>query len=145
MLIKATTPYVIFNKCLFNYHLYYLFTAIAIVVLGVLYKQSIKPVLLNFYHVKQRQNCFQEDFDSDEDDAIGAGSDSDSDDDAELQRELARVREERRKETDQLAAEKKQQQEKIRMENIINGNPLLNKQSLGAAANDAFKVCCFIF
>jgi len=58
--------------------------------------------------------------DSDQDD------DSDEDDTAQLMAELQRIKKERAQEETRKEFEKKQEDEKIRMENILSGNPLLN-------------------
>lgn len=53
--------------------------------------------------------------------------DSDSDDDtAALLAELNKIKNERANETAKKEAEKQQEDERIRMENILSGNPLLN-------------------
>ncbi|XP_037941369.1 protein CWC15 homolog [Teleopsis dalmanni] len=63
------------------------------------------------------------DNDSSEDDS----DDSDSEDDtAALMAELNKVRQERLQETARKEQEKKQEEERIRMENILSGNPLIN-------------------
>jgi protein CWC15 len=59
--------------------------------------------------------------DSDEDSA----DDSDEDDTAELLAELNRIKKERAMEEAKAEAEKTAQEEKIRMENILTGNPLI--------------------
>lgn len=60
----------------------------------------------------------------DEDDDV---SDSDdSDDEAEVFAELERIRRERTEEEARKQQERQEQEERIRMENIISGNPLLN-------------------
>lgn len=70
----------------------------------------------------------------DDDDPIDQddGSDSDSSDDddaAELMAELARIKKERLEETQEKEMEKKREDERIRTENILRGNPLLNANS----------------
>ncbi len=73
-----------------------------------------------------------EDSDSDED---GKGAranddddeeDDDDDDTAELLAELDRIKKERANEQARLEAERKKDEERIRVENILKGNPLLN-------------------
>ncbi|XP_067948280.1 spliceosome-associated protein CWC15 homolog [Watersipora subatra] len=79
----------------------------------------------------------------DDDDPIDQdeGSDSDSSDDeddtAELMAELARIKKERQQEILEKEQEKKQEEERIRTENILRGNPLLNK---GTESSYEFKV-----
>ncbi|XP_037079973.1 protein CWC15 homolog [Pollicipes pollicipes] len=64
-------------------------------------------------------------------------SDEESDDDeAELMAELQRIRKERAAEAVKRDAERKQEEERIRMENILSGNPLLS-YSGAAAKGDA--------
>ena len=58
--------------------------------------------------------------DNDDDD------DDDEDDTAELMAELARIKRERAAEAARVEQQKRQEEEKIRMENILKGNPLLN-------------------
>ncbi|EDW54765.1 protein CWC15 homolog [Drosophila sechellia] len=64
-------------------------------------------------------------------------SDSDSDDDdAALLAELQKIKQERLQETARRESEKKQEDERIRMENILSGNPLMNYEP-GTAASAA--------
>ncbi|KAL7744394.1 hypothetical protein ACLKA6_001782 [Drosophila palustris] len=66
-------------------------------------------------------------------------SDSDSDsenDDASLLAELQKIKQERLQETARRESEKKQEDERIRMENILSGNPLINYEP-GTAASAA--------
>ncbi|XP_044743037.1 protein CWC15 homolog [Chrysoperla carnea] len=59
-------------------------------------------------------------------------SDSDSDDDAAaLMEELAKIKKERAAEQAKKELERKQEEERIRMENILSGNPLLTHYSAG--------------
>jgi protein CWC15 len=69
------------------------------------------------------QSNEEEDEDNDDDD------DDDEDDTAELMAELARIKRERAAETARLEELKRVEEEKIRMENILKGNPLLNNTS----------------
>jgi len=62
----------------------------------------------------------------DEDDDDADDSDDDSDDEAVLFAELERIRRERAEEEAKAASARQEQEERIRMENIISGNPLLN-------------------
>jgi len=61
--------------------------------------------------------------------------DSDEDDTAELMAELTRIKKERAAESAKREAEKKVEEERIRRENILSGNPLLNQNR-----NPDFKV-----
>lgn len=70
----------------------------------------------------------------DQDDPIdedsSSSSDDDSDDDAAaLLEELNKIKRERAQEAEKKELEKKQEEERIRMENILSGNPLLNYSS----------------
>ncbi|XP_032669545.1 protein CWC15 homolog B [Odontomachus brunneus] len=56
-------------------------------------------------------------------------SDSDEDDTAALLAELQRIKKERAAEQTKKEMEKRQEEERIRMENILSGNPLLNYSS----------------
>ncbi|XP_069104057.1 spliceosome-associated protein CWC15 homolog [Argopecten irradians] len=71
--------------------------------------------------------------DDDDDD-----SSSDEDDTAELMAELQKIKKERANERVRLDAEKKVEEERIRTENILKGNPLMNQAESKAAAD--FKV-----
>lgn len=73
------------------------------------------------------------DVDEDDDDE-SSDDDSDEDETAELLAELNRIKRERAQEEAKKEAEKKAHEDKIRMENILSGNPLL-----GATKSD-FKV-----
>lgn len=61
----------------------------------------------------------------DEDDE---SDDSDDDDTAELMAELTQIKKERAQEEARKEAERKAQEERIRTENILSGNPLLNNK-----------------
>jgi len=77
--------------------------------------------------IEQNRNLDADDpvDDSDED-----SDDSDDEDDtAELLAELQRIKKERAQEEARKEQEKKAVEERIRMENIISGNPLLNSQA----------------
>lgn len=66
--------------------------------------------------------------------------DEDSDDDtAALLAELNKIKRERIQENAKKEAEKQQEDEKIRMENILSGNPLLNYTSAAPKANTKVK------
>ncbi|KAI5629330.1 protein CWC15-like, partial [Silurus asotus] len=61
------------------------------------------------------------------DDDEDSDSDSDSDDDtAALLAELEKIKKERAEEQERKEREQKAEEERIRMENILSGNPLLN-------------------
>lgn len=76
----------------------------------------------------------------DADDPVDSDTDSDSDDSdddtAELMAELSRIKKERAEEAMKKELEQKEEQERIRTENILSGNPLLN----GGAVNSNFTV-----
>nr|CAG4645260.1 EOG090X0IT3 [Leptodora kindtii] len=61
-----------------------------------------------------------------EDDSEDSDEDEDEDDEAELMAELQRIKAERASEVARKAIEQRQEEERIRMENILSGNPLLN-------------------
>lgn len=62
-----------------------------------------------------------------DDSSSGSDDDDDSDDDeAALLAELNKIKRERVVETEQKDAERKKEEERIRMENILSGNPLIN-------------------
>lgn len=66
--------------------------------------------------------------------------DEDSDDDtAALLAELNKIKRERMQETAKKEAEKQQEDERIRMENILSGNPLLNYTSAAPKGNAKVK------
>ncbi|CAG9532480.1 unnamed protein product [Cercopithifilaria johnstoni] len=63
------------------------------------------------------------------DDDINDDSDEDEDDAAELMAELSRIKKERALEKAQRDASLAEEQERIRTENILHGNPLLNSEA----------------
>lgn len=70
----------------------------------------------------------------DQDDPVDADSSSSSDDDSDddtaaLLEELNKIKRERAHEAEKKDHERKQEEERIRMENILSGNPLLNHSS----------------
>ena len=78
-----------------------------------------------------------DDRDSDINDSGGGSSDSDSEDEtAELLAELKRIKQERAEEEAKKEADRKAAEEKIRMQNIMSGNPLLSTPAAAAAAPD---------
>ncbi|XP_055604045.1 protein CWC15 homolog [Uranotaenia lowii] len=62
-------------------------------------------------------------------DSDNSDSDSDEDDTAALLAELNKIKRERAQEAAKQEQEKRQEEERIRMENILSGNPLLNYSS----------------
>ena len=83
---------------------------------------------------RMANNAEDDDDDDDEDD--------DEDDTAELMAELARIKRERAAEAARLEEQKRVEEEKIRTENILRGNPLLNPASKSAtqSATTEFRV-----
>ncbi|KAK7063098.1 complexed with cef1p [Halocaridina rubra] len=77
------------------------------------------------------------DADDPQDEEDDVSDSDDSDDEAVLFAELERIRRERAEEEAKKQQERKEQEERIRMENIISGNPLLN---LAAAPKTDMKV-----
>ncbi|XP_028839499.1 protein CWC15 homolog [Denticeps clupeoides] len=63
---------------------------------------------------------------TDDDEDSESGSDSDDDDTAALLAELDKIKKERAEEQERKEREQKAEEERIRMENILSGNPLLN-------------------
>lgn len=77
-----------------------------------------------------------------EEEEEASGNESD-DEDALLMAELAKIKKERAAEAAKREAERKAEEERIRMENILKGNPLLNQaqqQSASAVTAAAYKV-----
>lgn len=71
------------------------------------------------------------------DDESESSSDDDSDDDtAALLEELNKIKRERAVEAEKKEVEKKQEEERIRMENVLSGNPLLNYSNGKAGPSD---------
>ncbi|XP_062550782.1 protein CWC15 homolog [Armigeres subalbatus] len=66
-------------------------------------------------------------------DSENSDSDSDEDDTAALLAELNKIKRERAQDTAKKEMEKRQEDERIRMENILSGNPLLNYASTAKA------------
>ena len=87
-----------------------------------------RPASKNPNESVSRTNVEEEDDDDDDDD------DDDEDDTAELMAELARIKKERAAEAARLEQQKRVEEEKIRTENILRGNPLLNPSARAAAA-----------
>lgn len=65
--------------------------------------------------------------DDDDDSELSSSEGEDDDDTEELMRELEKIKRERAIEAARQEAEKKAEEERIRTENIIRGNPLLNE------------------
>ncbi|CAI4222629.1 unnamed protein product [Auanema sp. JU1783] len=70
--------------------------------------------------------------DADDDEPYDDDLDSDDEDDdadnaADIAAELERIRKERKQEKEEIEEKEKEREENIRMENILSGNPLLNK------------------
>ncbi|XP_017114557.1 protein CWC15 homolog [Drosophila elegans] len=97
-----------------------------------------KPDALQQQQLQQQQQQQAANMDADEPlDNDSSDSDSDSDDDdAALLAELQKIKQERLQETARRESEKKQEDERIRMENILSGNPLINYEP-GTAASAA--------
>jgi len=74
--------------------------------------------------------------DSDEDD----DSDSDDDDTAALMAELQKIKREKAQEEQEKEEDKRQEEEKIRMENILSGNPLLKDKYAANAEKTDLKI-----
>jgi protein CWC15 len=85
---------------------------------------------------KSRFQSNEEEDDEDNDD------DDDEDDTAELMAELARIKRERAVEAARLEEQKRVEEEQIRTENILKGNPLLNSSSKSSsqATSNEFRV-----
>ncbi|KAH8356627.1 hypothetical protein KR084_004681 [Drosophila pseudotakahashii] len=95
-----------------------------------------KPDALQQQQQLQQQQAANLDADEPLDnDSSDSDSDSD-DDDAALLAELQKIKQERLQETARRESEKKQEDERIRMENILSGNPLINYEP-GTAASAA--------
>ncbi|KXJ24909.1 spliceosome-associated protein CWC15 homolog [Exaiptasia diaphana] len=65
----------------------------------------------------------------DDDDDDNSDESDDEDDTAELLAELQRIKKERAQEEMKKEKQRKEEEERVRMENIMSGNPLLNPQS----------------
>lgn len=90
-------------------------------------------------HKRQRLNQISQ-AELDADDPVNSDSESDSDsedDTAELLAELNRIKKERVEEAAKKELEKKEEEARIRTENILSGNPLMN---LKRSADSDFKV-----
>ncbi len=85
----------------------------------------------------KKRNDDSEESESDEDDD---DDDDDEDDTEALMAELNRIKQERAAEAARQEEERKQREEKIRVENILKGNPLLNPAKGPGASGVDFKV-----
>jgi len=70
------------------------------------------------------------------DSSSGSDSDDSEDDTAELMAELNRIKKERAEEQAKVQQEEKEESERIRTENILSGNPLMNPAKKGAGGGD---------
>ena len=88
---------------------------------------------------KQKLDTAPTNLDADDavDDSENSDSDDSDDDTAALLAELNKIKRERAQENAKKEADKRQEEERIRMENILSGNPLLN---YSATANADLKV-----
>ncbi|XP_016948003.1 protein CWC15 homolog [Drosophila biarmipes] len=103
---------------------------------GAVAAKRAKPDVLQQQQQLQQQQAANLDADEPLDnDSSDSDSDSD-DDDAALLAELQKIKQERLQETARRESEKKQEDERIRMENILSGNPLINYEP-GTAASAA--------
>ena len=93
------------------------------------------------YPSKVNKNVQQDLSVNNEEDDIEEEED-DEDDTAELMAELARIKKERAAEAARLEQQKRMEEEQIRMENILKGNPLLNSSSKSSTqtSNSDFRV-----
>lgn len=83
---------------------------------------------------RQKVDAAPQNLDADDPvDSDNSDSDSDEDDTAALLAELNKIKRERAQETAKKELEKRQEDERIRMENILSGNPLLNYASTAKA------------
>ncbi|KXJ75706.1 protein CWC15 homolog [Aedes albopictus] len=83
---------------------------------------------------RQKVDATPQNLDADDPvDSENSDSDSDEDDTAALLAELNKIKRERAQETAKKELEKRQEDERIRMENILSGNPLLNYASTAKA------------
>ncbi|XP_065084637.1 protein CWC15 homolog [Ochlerotatus camptorhynchus] len=83
---------------------------------------------------RQKVDAAPQNLDADDPvDSENSDSDSDEDDTAALLAELNKIKRERAQDTAKKEQEKRQEDERIRMENILSGNPLLNYASTAKA------------
>lgn len=97
------------------------------------------PVVRRAIEANAKRQKLEQNIDADDPIDSDRSDDSDSDDDtAALLAELNKIKRERLQENAMKEAEKQQEEERIRMENILSGNPLLNYTS--AAPKGSVKV-----
>lgn len=83
---------------------------------------------------RQKVDAAPQNLDADDPvDSENSDSDSDEDDTAALLAELNKIKRERAQDVAKKELEKRQEEERIRMENILSGNPLLNYASTAKA------------
>lgn len=83
---------------------------------------------------RQKVDAAPQNLDADDPvDSDNSDSDSDEDDTAALLAELNKIKRERAQDSAKKEQEKRQEDERIRMENILSGNPLLNYASTAKA------------
>ena len=70
------------------------------------------------------------------DSSSGSDSDDSEDDTAELMAELNRIKKERAEEQAKVQQEEKEESERIRTENILSGNPLMNPAKKGPGGDN---------
>ncbi|XP_063704340.1 protein CWC15 homolog [Culicoides brevitarsis] len=98
-------------------------------------KRPLPPVVQRAIEQNKKQKVAVSLDQDDPVDSENSDSDDSDDDTAALLAELNKIKRERAQEQAKKEMEKKQEEEKIRMENILSGNPLLN-YSAGAKAGD---------
>jgi protein CWC15 len=81
----------------------------------------------------QQNRTINNEEEEEDDDENDDEEDDDEDDTAELMAELARIKKERAAEAARIEQQKRIEEEKIRTENILKGNPLLNPSSKASA------------
>jgi protein CWC15 len=90
----------------------------------------------------RHQSKFSKNLQQNEEEDEEEDDDDEEDDTAELMAELARIKKERAAETTRIEQQKRVEEEKIRTENILKGNPLLNPSSKSSTqpSNTEFRV-----
>lgn len=93
-------------------------------------KRPLPPVVQRAIEQNKKQKVNVSSLDMDDPvDSENSDSDDSDDDTAALLAELTKIKRERAQDHAKKEMEKKQEDEKIRMENILSGNPLLNYSS----------------
>lgn len=93
-------------------------------------KRALPPVVQRAIEQNKKQKVDVSSLDMDDPaDSEHSDSDDSDDDTAALLAELNKIKRERAQDQAKKDMEKKQEEEKIRMENILSGNPLLNYSS----------------